>query len=115
MTGLSMALAQLEDIPSRLEVTAERALLARLNAGCSAPIGGLSRCVDEPDGGVRLRLDTVVCAPDGSDVQRAGEEITMEAGLTREAGMDAAAKLGTRVAETLLAEDRGLLKHVIDT
>ncbi|GAB3847870.1 hydroxymethylbilane synthase [Nesterenkonia populi] len=115
ISDFGIALAQLEDIPTRLEVTAERALLARLNAGCAAPIGGLSRCTDEPDGGVKLRLDTVVCAPDGSEVQRAGQEITMEAGLTREAGIEAAEKLGSQVAETLLAEDKGLLKHVIDT
>lgn len=114
-TSLSVSLAQLDHLESRLEATAERALLARLNAGCSAPIGGLARSEDEPDGGVKLRLDTMVCAPDGSEVQRAGQELTLEPGVTREAGITAAAELGTRVAETLLAEDRGLLKHVIDS
>lgn len=64
---------------------------------------------------MKLRLDTMVCAPDGSEVQRAGQELTLEPGVTREAGITAAAELGTRVAETLLAEDRGLLKHVIDS
>ncbi len=114
-TSLAVSLAQLDHLESRLEVTAERALLARLNAGCSAPIGGLARCEDEPDGGVKLRLDTMVCAPDGSEVQRAGQELTLEPGVTLEAGITAAADLGNRVAETLLAEDRGLLQHVIDS
>ncbi len=113
--ALGIGLAQLDDLESRLEATAERALLARLNAGCSAPIGGLARCEDEPDGGVRLRLDTVVCAPDGSQVQRAGAELAIEAGAERDEGIARAAELGSRVAETLLAEDAGLLKHVIGT
>lgn len=113
--SLTVGLAQLDHLETRLETTAERALLARLNAGCSAPIGGLARCADEPDGGVNLRLDTMVCAPDGAEVQRAGQELTLEPGLTREAGIDAAAALGVRVAETLLSEDRGLLQHVVDS
>ncbi|MCT1607367.1 hydroxymethylbilane synthase [Nesterenkonia massiliensis] len=115
VAALGIALAQYESIPTRLEVTAERALLARLNAGCAAPIGGLARCEDEPDGGVRLRLDATVCAPDGSEVQQAGQELTLEAGVTREAGMEAGEELGRAVAETLLEEDTGLLKHVVDS
>ncbi|WP_150460835.1 hydroxymethylbilane synthase [Nesterenkonia ebinurensis] len=113
--ALGIGLAQLDHLETRLEATAERALLARLNAGCAAPIGGLARCEDEPDGGVRLRLDTVVCAPDGSAVQRAGAELTIEAGADRADGIGQAAELGQQVAETLLAEDQGLLKHVVDT
>ncbi|GFZ85028.1 hydroxymethylbilane synthase [Nesterenkonia alkaliphila] len=112
---LGIGLAQLEDIDSRLEVTAERALLARLEAGCAAPIGALARCTAEPDGGVMLRLDAVVVAPDGSDAQRAGAEITLEAGAERSSGIEQSATLGTQVAETLLDEDTGLLKHVTGT
>lgn len=112
--ALGVGLAQLDDLESRLETTAERSLLARLNAGCAAPLGGLAVCEDEPDGGVKLRLDTVVCAPDGSQVQRAGSEITVEAGADRAEGIARAAALGDEVAETLLAEDTGLLKHVVD-
>ncbi|WP_300344243.1 hydroxymethylbilane synthase [Nesterenkonia sp.] len=112
---MGIGLAQVDDLETRLETTAERALLARLNAGCAAPIGGLARCAEEPDGGVRLLLDTVVCAPDGSDAQRAGTEVHLEMGSDREAAIDRAAALGVEVAETLLAEDQGLLAHVVDS
>lgn len=114
-TALGIGLAQLDDLATRLEVTAERALLARLNAGCAAPIGGLARCSEEADGAVLLRLETVVCAPDGSQVQRAEAEAEIEAGVDRAEGIQQASELGRQVAETLLAEDTGLLAHVIDS
>ena len=112
---LGQALALFEDIPARLETAAERALLSRLDAGCSAPIGGLGVYSDEPDGGAVLRLDSVVCAPDGTQVQRAGAETPLEAGAPREDAVVLAEKLGQEVAEQLLAEDFGLLDHVVGT
>lgn len=114
-SALGLGLAQLDDLATRLEITAERALLGRLNAGCAAPIGGLALCEEEPDGAVKLRLNTVVCAPDGSEVQHAEAEVTIGVGTDRDEGIRAAAELGAEVAETLLAEDTGLLKHVIDS
>ncbi|MFD1346900.1 hydroxymethylbilane synthase, partial [Nesterenkonia halotolerans] len=112
---LGFALALYDDIPARLETSAERGMLARLNAGCSAPIGGLARYADNPDGGATLRLDSVICAPDGTQVQRAGGEIAIEAGAERSVSVERAIQLGTSVAEQLLAEDFGLLKHVVDS
>lgn len=112
---LGMALALYDDIPARLETSAERGLLARLNAGCSAPIGGLARYDDNPDGGATLRLDSVICAPDGTQVQRAGAEISIEAGADRVVSVQRAVQLGTMVADQLLAEDFGLLQHVVDS
>ena len=38
-TALARAVAALDDEPTRLAVTAERALMARLGAGCAAPVG----------------------------------------------------------------------------
>ena len=58
---LSVALAALDHAPTRLTVTAERALLARLEAGCAAPVGTHARLGDH-----RLTLDAVVCRPDGT-------------------------------------------------
>lgn len=110
---LGQGLTLLDEIPARLETTAERALLARLDAGCSAPIGGLGVYSDEPDGGAVLRLDARVCSPDGSQVQSAGAEIPLEAGAPREDAVALAEKLGREVAEQLLAEDFGLLEHVV--
>lgn len=109
---LAAALSAYDDLAARLETTAERALLARLNAGCSAPIGGLARFSEDTDGPAVLQLRSVVCAPDGSAVQRAQAEVA----LSRSAeSVRQAVELGTRVAEQLLAEDTGLLAHVIDT
>lgn len=54
-------LAALDDPTARSAVTAERALLAALEAGCTAPIGALA---DVADGELYLRA--VVASPDGS-------------------------------------------------
>ena len=55
-------------------MTAERALLAALEAGCTAPVGALAEVVEslDADGGVVLELflRAVVAAPDGSDLLR---------------------------------------------
>ncbi|OLO51951.1 hydroxymethylbilane synthase [Actinomyces oris] len=40
---LARAVAALDDEPTRLAVTAERALMARLSAGCAAPVGAWAR------------------------------------------------------------------------
>ncbi|MDZ5076301.1 hydroxymethylbilane synthase [Nesterenkonia sp. HG001] len=109
---LAAALSEYDDVAARLETTAERALLARLNAGCSAPIGGLARFSEDTDGPAVLQLDSMVCAPDGSAVQRARAEVSFSRSAE---SLQAAVELGTRVAEQLLAEDTGLLAHVIDT
>lgn len=118
---LGSALTAADDRRARLETTAERALLARLNAGCSAPIGGLGRLLEATESetssgaGSVLRLDTVVCSPDGTSAQRAEQQVELDAGLSAEEEIAAAAALGRRAAEQLLAEDTGLLAHVVDT
>ena len=60
-SALALALAALDHAPSRLAVTAERALLARLEAGCAAPVGAHARVKDG-----LLVLDAVVCRPNGT-------------------------------------------------
>lgn len=71
---LVAALAPLDDADTRAAVTAERALLAALEAGCTAPIGALAEVVESLDatGGIvaELSLRAVVAAPDGSDALR---------------------------------------------
>jgi hydroxymethylbilane synthase len=111
---LGKAMEQYESVAARLETTAERALLARLDAGCSAPIGGLARFTSSSAGqaGV-LHLDAVVCAPDGSAVQRAGAQVRIDPAEAVDAIRADAADLGAEVAEQLLAEDTGLLQHVV--
>lgn len=77
----------LDDPAARAEVTAERACLRRLEAGCQAPVGALGRLGD--DG---LHFRAAVAGPDG--IVRT--EVTGDAA---EAG-----DVGVRAAEALLAQ-----------
>ncbi|MBP2265141.1 hydroxymethylbilane synthase [Pseudarthrobacter sp. PvP004] len=88
---LAQALAALNDHDTRLAVTAERAVLARLEAGCAAPVGAYAFRK-----GSMLHLEAVVCAVDGTKTVR---EKKATDGLT-EVG---ATLLGIEVAELLLA------------
>ncbi|MEU8299455.1 hydroxymethylbilane synthase [Micromonospora sp. NPDC048909] len=58
-------LAVLDHAPSRAAVTAERALLATLEAGCSAPVAAFAE-VAEGDAGDEIYLRGAVISPDGS-------------------------------------------------
>ncbi|WP_426990186.1 hydroxymethylbilane synthase [Pseudarthrobacter sp. Y6] len=88
---LAQALAALNDEDTRLAVTAERAVLARLEAGCTAPVGAFAYRK-----GSMLYLEAAVCAVDGTRTVR---EKKATDGLT-EVG---ATLLGIEVAELLLA------------
>jgi hydroxymethylbilane synthase len=50
------AVAPLDDADTRACVAAERALLAALEAGCTAPVGALAEVVESADGQVELSL-----------------------------------------------------------
>lgn len=87
---LRQALARLDDPPTRWAALAERAVLARLEAGCAAPVAAHATV-----SGGELRLTARVVAVDGSrQVQ------TSDAAAPTESG---AVALGLRVAEQLLA------------
>ena len=69
-TELIAALAMLDDPDTRAAVTAERALLAALEAGCTAPVGALAE-VAEGDDGPEIYLRGAVVALDGrNDLRR---------------------------------------------
>ena len=57
--------AALDDPRTRAAVTCERAVLAELEAGCSAPVGALAEVV-EGDDGDELWVRAVALSPDGS-------------------------------------------------
>lgn len=99
-TPLAAALAAVDHLETRLAVTAERALLTRLEAGCAAPVGTFARIED----GV-LVLDVVVADPDGSRVMR-------RSGRTAERGVDDARALGHRLGDELLADGAGRLARL---
>ncbi|MCF6380030.1 hydroxymethylbilane synthase [Nocardioides KLBMP 9356] len=63
-TDLVAALARLDDAPTRAAVTAERAVLNTLEAGCSAPLGALAEVV-EGEEGEELWLRAVALSEDG--------------------------------------------------
>ena len=92
------AVASLDDPDARACVTAERALLAELEAGCSAPVGALAEVVEGTDG-PELSLRAVVAAPDGSDDLRRS--------LTGDP--DASDALGRRLARLLLEDGAAAL------
>lgn len=87
------AVAPLDDPDARACTTAERVLLAELEAGCSAPVGALAEVVEGFDG-PELSLRAVVATPDGT------------ADLRRSAVGDVAhpAALGRRLARLLLED-----------
>ena len=61
---LATELAVLDDTRTRVAVTAERAVLARLEGGCTAPVGVLAEVV-EGDHGDELWVRAVALSPDG--------------------------------------------------
>lgn len=62
---LLAVLARLDDPATRAAVTAERAVLAALEAGCSAPLGALAEVV-EGDDGEELWVRAVALSEDGA-------------------------------------------------
>lgn len=79
----------LDDATARAEVTAERACLRRLEAGCQAPVGALGRV---EAGGLRLRA--AVAGPDG----------LVWTEVSGDPGAEAADALGVQAAEALLRQ-----------
>jgi hydroxymethylbilane synthase len=80
-TDLRAAIARLDDIPTRAAVTAERAVLAGLDAGCSAPVG-----VHAEWRAGELRVRAVVYAPDGSARVGLDRTVSMADGYAGESG-----------------------------
>ena len=81
-------LRALEHAPTRVAVTAERALLRHLEGGCQVPLGALAVVK-----GAQLHLQASVCALDG----------TVSIDCDDQAPLADAASLGVRVAGQLLA------------
>ncbi|MEU9009630.1 hydroxymethylbilane synthase [Streptomyces sp. NPDC048479] len=63
---LTAALAELDDPYTRAAVTAERSLLAALEAGCTAPVGALADLLADGQVVTEMRLRGVVGTTDGS-------------------------------------------------
>ncbi|GIF64928.1 porphobilinogen deaminase [Asanoa ishikariensis] len=87
-------LGALDDGPTRAAVTAERALLATLEAGCSAPVAAYAEFAEGEDGD-EIYLRGAVISADGERAIR----------LSRTGTPSAAAEIGKALAAELL--DRG--------
>ncbi|WP_417372929.1 hydroxymethylbilane synthase [Glutamicibacter protophormiae] len=94
---LDRALARFDDLHTRLQVEAERALLNALEAGCAAPIGALARVQEN-----QLVLDAVACNPDGSEVMRRSAAAPL-------ADVAAAQALGRELANGMLADGAAVI------
>ena len=103
-TGLAELLARIDHAATRAAVTAERSLLAALEAGCSAPVGAYATQA----GADRLRLEGVVLGVPGASFQPAPLDSSASAGrmMVRERGEAEtadAARLGRELAARMLA------------
>ncbi|MBV8346164.1 MAG: hydroxymethylbilane synthase [Mycolicibacterium sp.] len=107
-TRLARLLAEFDDADTRAAVTAERVLLAELEAGCSAPVGAIAEVVEsiDEDGNVfdELSLRGCVATVDGSDVIRASGVATRE--RARELGSSVTAELFELGARELMGHAR---------
>jgi hydroxymethylbilane synthase len=102
-TELLGLLGLLDDPDSRIAVDAERALLAALEAGCTAPVGAMAE-VAEGDDGPEVFLRGLVAALDGSDTVRLSA--TGPTSAAREVGRRLAAELLDLGAADLMGETR---------
>jgi hydroxymethylbilane synthase len=92
-TELVAALARLDDPATRAAVTAERAVLSTLEAGCSAPLGALAEVVEGEDG-EELWLRAVALSEDGA----------LSVRMSATGPVTEAVRLGTRLAGDMLDE-----------
>ncbi|ODU77413.1 MAG: hydroxymethylbilane synthase [Microbacterium sp. 71-23] len=99
---LADAVAALDDRRARVEITAERAVLAGLDSGCQAPVG-----VHAEFDGHELRVRTVVYAPGGGD--RIGDDraIPLISGYAGEKGSGDGADAADRADPVARAERTG--------
>ena len=103
-SDLAALLASIDDPASRAAVTAERSLLAALEAGCSAPVGGYAAGTDG------LRLHAIVVAADGESALRASAG--GPAGEADRLGREVAAELLRRGAGRYTAVSAEMTGHI---
>lgn len=96
---LAELLAPLDHAPTRAAITAERSLLATLEAGCSAPVAAYAE-VAEGDHGDEIYLRGAVISPDGERDLRLSRTGTPAEAV--EIGKALAAELLDRGADTIL-------------
>ena len=96
-------LAELDDDHARAAVTAERAVLATLEGGCSAPIGALAEVVEGEDGN-EIWVRAVALSPDG----------TLSVRMSATGAPADAVGVGSRLASEMLADGAARLAEPPD-
>ncbi|MEV6049157.1 hydroxymethylbilane synthase [Streptomyces xanthochromogenes] len=96
--GLAATLAELDDPVTRAAVTAERSLLAALEAGCSAPVGALADLLADGQVVHEMRLRGVVGTTDGSSL------VQLSTTGPVPTSHDEAMALGRELADEMLAK-----------
>ncbi|MCS6574235.1 MULTISPECIES: hydroxymethylbilane synthase [Curtobacterium] len=106
--GLLAALRKIEHAPTRLTVTAEREVLAKLEAGCSAPIGATAVVDTE-----LLLVSATVYRPDGTEYRTASHAAVLDG--SAQDRLDEALAVGGRVATELLENGAAELADLATT
>lgn len=99
---LRSRLEAIEDATARIQITAERAMLQKLEGNCHSPIAGHANIA-----GGRLKLEAMVASYDGDQMLCATSDAYLDFG-----SIDAVARaheLGEEVAEHLLSQGAGAL------
>jgi hydroxymethylbilane synthase len=100
---LAAELAALDNPHSRAAVLAERAVLATLEGGCTAPIGALAEVAEGEDGD-EIWVRAVVLSPDGVLAVR----------MSASGAPSDAIGVGTRLADDMLADGADRLTYPAD-
>ncbi|WP_326597683.1 hydroxymethylbilane synthase [Streptomyces sp. NBC_01803] len=95
---LAALLGGLDDPSTRVAVTAERTLLAALEAGCSAPVGAFADLLADGQTVTEMRLRGVVGTPDGS------AQVQLSTTGPVPASDEEAAAIGRHLAAEMLAK-----------
>ena len=101
---LAAALEEVNDLATALTSTAERAVLAELNAGCAAPVGAFAQM----ERGI-LTLTAAIISLDGTREVRINDSLQADPEKTFAEMLDQARELGERVARALLEAGGGEL------
>ncbi len=99
--GVRDLVARLDHAPTRARVTAERAFLRELEAGCLAPVGVLASVKSEHDNGIDLTLSAVIGKTFGSTSDSDGSSDAL-LGIQGTSDAETAAELGARLARAAL-------------
>jgi hydroxymethylbilane synthase len=95
-SSIATAIAGLDHAPTRMAVTAERALLRELEGGCQVPLGAWARFENE-----QMVMDACVVSTDGKEyIRKRGETAAAD-------GVEAADLFGRRIAGELIAAGAG--------